>query len=159
MQTMTQTENKIEFAETMSTGTRVFLFIVGLLPWLAPYEFFIKNRWNEFSLLMIFFIIISLGAIAVSMAFIGAAIFGMNQTTTFDLDACIISHRYETTVNALREKRYSFRDIAKSDIHEHDWENGPNTYSLKFHFKDKHKIRCGDFSSRAEAELVLHQIR
>jgi hypothetical protein len=159
MQTMTQTETRIEFTETMSTGMRVFLFILGLFPWLAPYEFFIKHQWSEFSLLMIFFLVISLGAISVSFGFIGAAVFGLNQTVTFDLKNQTITHRYETTANALRTKRYTFRDIAKSEVREHDWENGPNTYSLGIHFKDRHKILCGDFSSRTEAEEVLRQIK
>ncbi len=32
MKNMTQTETRIEFTETMSTETRVFLFIFGLFP-------------------------------------------------------------------------------------------------------------------------------
>ncbi|HNC08212.1 MAG TPA: hypothetical protein PLX14_05870 [Anaerolineales bacterium] len=159
MPTVTQTNGKIEITETMSTGIRVFLFIMGLLPWMAPYELLIKPGWTGFSLMTLVFVGISLGAIAVSFGFIGAAIFGMNQTTTFDLNARTITHRYETAVNALRTKRYSFNDITKSEVREHNWDSGPNTYSLEIYFKDKHKILCGNFSSRAEAESVLHQIR
>ena len=159
MPTVTQTENKIVITETMSIGIRVFLFIMGLLPWMAPYELLIKPGWTGFSLMTLVFVGISLGAIAVSFGFIGAAIFGMNQTTTFDLNARTITHRYETAVNALRTKRYSFNDITKSEVREHNWDSGPNTYSLEIYFKDKHKILCGNFSSRAEAESVLHQIR
>ncbi|HNA89171.1 MAG TPA: hypothetical protein PK989_07695 [Anaerolineales bacterium] len=159
MPTVTQTNDKIVITETMSTGIRVFLFIMGLLPWMAPYELLIKPGWTGFSLMTLVFVGISLGAIAVSFGFIGAAIFGMNQTTTFDLNARTITHRYETAVNALRTKRYSFNDITKSEVREHNWDSGPNTYSLEIYFKDKHKILCGNFSSRAEAESVLHQIR
>ena len=159
MPTVTQTNDKIEITETMSTGIRIFLFIMGLLPWMAPYELLIKPGWTGFSLMTLVFVGISLGAIAVSFGFIGAAIFGMNQTTTFDLNARTITHRYETIVNALRTKRYSFNDMTKSEVREHNWDSGPNTYSLEIYFKDKHKILCGNFSSRAEAESVLHQIR
>jgi hypothetical protein len=87
MQNTTQTETRIDFTEIMSTATRVFLFILGLFPWLAPYELLIKPGWSEFSLAMLFFLVISLGAIAVSLGFIGAAVFGMNQTVTFELTA------------------------------------------------------------------------
>lgn len=155
MPNITQTEDKIEIIETMSTGIRIFLFVVGLLPWLAPYEFFVKYQWNEFSFAMVFFILISLGAIAVSFGFIGAAVFGMNQTTTFDLKHQTVTHRYETVVNALRTKRYTFRDITKTEVREHDWDSGPRTYSLEIYFKDRHKILCGNFSSRTEAEEIL----
>ncbi len=155
MPNITHTEDKIEITETVSTGIRIFLFLMGLLPWLAPYEFFVKRQWNEFSIIMLFFILISMGAIAVSFGFIGAAVFGMNQTTTFDLKHQTVIHRYETAVNALRTKRYTFRDIAKTEVREHNWDSGPNTYSLEFHFKDRHKILCGNFSSRKEAEDIL----
>jgi hypothetical protein len=155
MANITQTEDKIEIVETMSAGIRIFLFLIGLLPWLAPYEFFVKQQWNEFSFVMIFFILTSLGAIAVSLVFISAAVFGMNQTTTFDLKNQTVTHRYETAVNALRTKRYTFRDIAKTEVREHDWDSGPRTYSLEIYFKGNHKILCGNFSSRKEAEDIL----
>ncbi|MFZ5818268.1 MAG: hypothetical protein ACOYYJ_00060 [Chloroflexota bacterium] len=158
MQTMTQTEARLEFTETLSTGMRVFLFILGLFPWLAPYELLIKPGWSEFSLVMLFFLSISLGAIAVSFGFIGAALFGLNQTIIFDLKDQTVTHRYESAVNALRTKRYAFRDIIKTEVREHDWENGPDTYSLEIHFADGHKILCGDFSSRQEAENIQTQI-
>ncbi len=155
MSKITQTNGKIEITETMSTGIRVFLFLLGLLPWMAPYELLIKPGWTGFHIPTLVFLIISLGAIAVSIGFIGAAIFGMNQTATFDLTARTITHRYETTVNALRTKRYSFNDISKSEVREHNWDSGPNTYSLEIHFNDKHKILCGNFPSRKEAEEIL----
>jgi len=142
----------------MSTGVRVFLFLLGLLPWLAPYELLIKPGWTGFHISTLVFLAISLGAIAVSLGFIGAAVFGMNQTATFNLSTRTITHRYETAVNALRTKNYSFNDISRSEVREHDWDSGPNTYSLEIYFKDKHKILCGNFSSRKEAEEVLNQI-
>ena len=139
----------------MSTGVRTFLFIMGFLPWLAPYELLIKPGWTGFSIMTLVFAAISLGAIAISLGFIGAAVFGMNQTVTFDLTARTITHRYETAVNALRTKRYSFSDMTKSEVREHDWDSGPRTYSLEIYFKDKHKILCGNFPSREDAEEIL----
>ena len=155
MSSVIQTNGKIEITETMSTGVRTFLFIMGFLPWLAPYELLIKPGWTGFSIMTLVFAAISLGAIAISLGFIGAAVFGMNQTVTFDLTARTITHRYETAVNALRTKRYSFSDMTKSEVREHDWDSGPRTYSLEIYFKDKHKILCGNFPSREEAEEIL----
>ena len=155
MSSVIQTNGKIEITETMSTGVRIFLFIMGLLPWFAPYELLIKPGWTGFSIMTLVFAAISLGAIAISLGFIGAAVFGMNQTVTFDLTARTITHRYETAVNALRTKRCSFSDMTKSEVREHDWDSGPRTYSLEIYFKDKHKILCGNFPSREEAEEIL----
>ena len=158
MSTITQTKDKIEITETVSTGLRVFLCVIGLLPWLAPYELLIKPGWTGFTITTLFFLIISLGAISVSLAFIGAAILGLNQAAIIDLDTRSITHRYETAVSALRMKSYSFDDIIKSEVREHNWDSGPNTYSLELYFRDRHKILTGNFSSREEAEMVLNQI-
>ncbi len=159
MKNVIQTETHIEFTETMPIGMRVFLFVFGLFPWLAPYELLIKPRWSEFSLLMLFFIILSLGAISVSVGFIGGALLGLDQTVIFDLKKQTIAHKYKTAFSALRTKHYSFGDITKTEILEHDWDNGPDTYSLEIHFLDRYKIRCGDFPSRKEAENIQFQIR
>lgn len=158
MSHITRSNTEIKITETMSTGVRIFLFVMGLLPWMAPYELLIKPGWTGFSIVTLFFLAISLGAIAVSLGFIGAAIFGMNQTATFDLTARTVIHRYETTVNDLQTKRYSFNDIAKSEVREHNWDSGPNTYSLEIYFIDKHKILCGNFPLRNEAEEALNSI-
>jgi hypothetical protein len=158
MSHLTRTNDEIRITETMSTGVRIFLFVLGLLPWMAPYELLIKPGWTGFHIFTLVFLAISLGAIAVSLGFIGAAVFGMNQTATFDLAARTVTHRYETAVNALRTKRYSFHEITKSEVRQHVWDNGPNTYSLEIYFKDGHKILCGNFPSRNEAQDVLNSI-
>ena len=159
MQSMTRTGTKIEFTETMSTGMRSFLFAIGLFPWIAPYEFFVKYQWREFSWATLFFLFISLGAVSVSVGFIGAALFGLNQTITLDLSARTITHRYENVIQTLRTRHYPFRDIVKAEVREHNWESGPDTYSVEIRFTDRHKILTGDFSSRTEAEDVLKIMR
>lgn len=64
MPNITQTEDKIEMTETMPTGIRVSPFIIGLFPWLVPYNLLIKPGWTSFNIATLFFLIISLGAIA-----------------------------------------------------------------------------------------------
>ncbi len=152
MKETVETNDRIEFKERMSTGLRVFLFVVGLFPWFAPYELLIKPGWSGFHWLTIFFVVISLGAIAVSFGFIGGAIFGMDQTLTFNSQTRTIIHAYKTAVTSLREKRYIFHDVDKIEISTHDWDTGPSTYGLKITFADKHKVFAGDFPGRDEAE-------
>ena len=157
MSKITQTNGKIEITETMSTGIRVFLFLLGLLPWLAPYELLIKPGWTGFHISTLVFLSISLGAIAVSMGFIGAAIFGMNQTATFDLTARTITHRYETVINALQTKRYSFNDITTSEVREHNWDSGPTTYSLEIYFQRQTQdpVRKFPFTQRSRRNIEI----
>jgi hypothetical protein len=100
-------DGQIQFTEQMSTSLRIFLCLVGLLPWMAPYELLIKPGWTGFHVMTILFIIISLGAIAISLAFIGGAIFGLDQTLTIDPARYIITHAYESAVIPLRVRKYT----------------------------------------------------
>jgi hypothetical protein len=151
MDPIVQTDNRIEITERMSTGLRVFLVVLGLFPWIAPYELLIKPGWSGFNLSTLGMSVISLGAIAVSLAFIGASIFGLNQTLTIDRTRRTITHAYEAVAIPMQVKTYSFGQVQSIEIVEHDWESGPSTYSLKFTFNDGHHTATGSLSSCEEA--------
>jgi hypothetical protein len=153
-----QKNGQIQITEQMSTGLRVFIFLVGLLPWRAPYELLIKPGWTGFHLTTIFFIVISLGAIAVSLAFIGGAIFGLNQMLTIDPANRTIIHAYESAVIPVRVRKYSFEQLQNIEIMMHTWDSGPSTYGLKFTFSDGHKTEPGAFDSQEEAEKMKEKI-
>jgi hypothetical protein len=158
MESFIQTDDRIVITERMSAGMRVFLFVVGLLPWLAPYELLIRPGWTGFSIFTLFFLIISLGAVAVSLAFIGGAIFGMNQTLRFDANTETVRYTYETSITKLREKNYSFRDISSIELHTHEWDSRPYTYGLQIVFSDKRKVQVGDIAEKAVAESYRHTL-
>lgn len=158
MSVVIQNNERIEITEQMSTGLRVFLFIIGLLPWMAPYELLIKPGWTGFKLFTLFFLAISLGAIAVSLAFMAGAVFGLNQTLTIDPVRRTITHAYESTVTPLRIRNYSLNQLKSIEIMTHDWDNGPSTYGLKFTFTDGHKTEPGTFESKMEAEQLKEKI-
>jgi ABC-type Na+ efflux pump permease subunit len=82
-------------------------FLVGLFPWMAPYQLLIKHGWTELNIFMVFPIIISLGAILVSLLFIAASLFGLNQTLTIDPVSRTITHAYESAIIPLRVKKYA----------------------------------------------------
>ena len=142
----------------MSTGLRVFIFLVGLFPWLAPYELLIKPGWTEFNSVTLFSLIISLGAIAVSLAFIGGAFFGLNQALTIDINSRTITHAYESVAFPLRVKKYSFEQLKSIEIVTHNWDNGPSTHGLKFTFSDGHKAEPGSIDSWEDARKLKEKI-
>jgi hypothetical protein len=158
MEQIVQTGDRIEFTEHMSAGMRVFLFIVGLLPWLAPYELLIRPGWTRFSIFTLFFLVISLGAVAVSLAFIGGAIFGLNQTLTIDRACRTIIHAYESAAFPLKVRTYAFGQLQSIELMDHDWDSGPSTHGLKFTFADGHHTEPGSLSSREEARQWKEQI-
>ena len=132
----------------MHIGFRVFLFIAGLLPCLAPYELLIKPQWKEFNLVTLFALFISLGAITVSLGFIGGALFGRNQTLRFDANTRTVLYAYESLIMQLREKRYSFRDVSSIEIFTHQWDSRADSFGLEIAFCDKLKVRMGDIRDK-----------
>jgi len=158
MASIIESDGQIQIKERVPTGVRIFLFIVGLFPWIAPYEFFFKSGWRGFDLITIFSAIISLGAIVVSLFFLAAAIFGLNQILTVDAKARSIVHAYENVITPLREKHYSFGQLKAIEIETNDWSDGPSTHRLKFLFSDGHKTGMGSFASLDEAHSVKEKI-
>jgi hypothetical protein len=89
---------------------------------------------------------------AVSLGFIGGAIFGLNQTLIFDANSRTALYRYETSFTKLREKSYSFRDISSIAVYAHDWDSRPTSYGLRIVFLDKRKVNVGDIAEKNKAD-------
>ena len=154
-----ETNEEIVLTEKLSNGLRFFLFCVGWFPiFLAPYELLVRPHWNGFSLYMIIPIIISVGAIAVGGLCVIAGLLGLDQTLQFHVETRTINYFYKSAITHLRRKTFKFSDIAKSEIHEHDWSDGPPSYGVQFVFWDGQKIEIGIFEKRAEVEKYLNKV-
>lgn len=158
MPNIIENDGQIQIMERIPAGLRVFLFIVGLLPWLAPYEFLIKPGWMGLNAMTVFFVIISLGAIVVSLFFLAAAVFGLNQTFTFDSKTRTIVHAYGNVVAPLRLKKYTFGQLKSIEIVKHDWTDAPSTYGLKLTFIAGHKFEPGPFASLDAAHALKERV-
>jgi hypothetical protein len=159
MNAISHTEDQIEFIEIMPVGMRVILFVFSLLPWLAPYEFFIEHRWTEFNLLTLFFALLSLGAVSVGLMFTLGAIFGVNQTLRFDRKTRTVLYFYESSVSKIRQVRYPFDAVAGIELYVYEWESRPETYGLEVLFKDKRRVKVGEVSEKAEMEGYIHTLQ
>jgi len=151
-------DDQIEFTERVSSGWRIFFFLVGLFPFLAPYELLVRPNWQEVSFFMIIPIIISLGAIAVGGAFMLAGMLGLNQSLRFEAASRTVVYVYETALTSVREKRYKFGEVAHIEINVHDWESRPSTYGLQVTFTDGRKVEVGSFAKKDDAEQYLGRI-
>ncbi len=150
---ISQSENYIEFKRRMPKGLRLVLVLIGLVPWIAPYELLVKPRWttwlDPFILLPLG---ISLGAIVVSVFFIFFALGGLSEHIRFDIPTKTLTYVSESPLTRLRQNQYNFSDIDHTCIVEHDWSEGPTTYNLQVQMKRGLRIEFGDFDSRADAE-------
>ncbi len=158
MTVTTSTEDRIEIKEKIPAGLRVFIFLLGLLPWLAPYELLIKPGWTGFDLYFLFLLIISLGAVALGLFFFVAALLGLNQTLTFDRKNRSITHAYEATLLRLKVKKYSFNQLTGIERVKHNWSDSPTTYGLKFTFTDGHSTEPVSFKTKQEANDLQEKI-
>ena len=156
MDTIEQSADKLEFNSSLSPIVRILFLLFGFIPLLAPYELLIKPSWNErTSLVMLFFLVISIGAIIVSIFFISAALFGRSQYFQFDASSRVISYRFKTAINPFREERYDFGQIEALEIKVNEWDSRPDTYDISMKIRDKREMKFGDFTSRQEAEHYL----
>jgi uncharacterized membrane protein len=160
MDTINQTADKIEFASRLSPLVRVVLFLFGLFPLLAPYELLLKPGWDgSFNLIMLIFLIISLGAISVSFFFIGAAFLGRSQHFQFDGSRRQVIYRFKTALTPFSEERYDFNQIEALQLKATTWESRPDSYDICLIIRDERPLAFGDFPSRPEAEPYLYSKR
>lgn len=156
MDTIEQTADTLEFRGSLSPIVRGLLLLFGFIPLLAPYELLIKPDWDgSLGIVTLFVLVISLGAISVSIFFFNAAIFGRSQHFRFDASDRVLSYRFKTAVNPFREERYDFSQIEALEIKANEWESRPDTYDIHLAIRDKREMAFGDFSSRPEAERYL----
>lgn len=159
MKHISDADGQLTFTEHMPRGFRVVVFLIGFLPFLAPYELLIRPRWQEVNLMLIFPAVISLGAVMVGGLFMLAGVLGLNQTLRFDSFSKSVLYTYETAVTRVRRKRYDFGDVRHIEIKTTDWDSRPPAYGLRVSFVDGLDVEVGDFANRDEAQDYLNRIQ
>ena len=155
MDTIREAGGQIEFSSEMPLAARMLILGAGLLPLLAPYELLIKPTWQEFSLIWLFALSISAGAIATSLLAICVAIFGMSQHIRFDAGSGDLTYSFKTAGGRHGEKQYPFSDIETLRVRTHHWSEGPATYNLALKLRATREIEFGRFVVQQDAERYL----
>lgn len=111
--------------------SRPFLFLLGFTPLYAPYDLLIRPAWpNGISIALLFVIVISAGAVFVSILFWAVALLGLNQYARFDAAAGVFTYDYETGVMKYRESTIPFAKIEDVSLKENSWTDGPPSYGV-----------------------------
>jgi hypothetical protein len=155
MDTIREAGGRIEFSSEMPLVARLLILAAGLVPLLAPYELLIKPIWQEFSLVWVFALLISAGAIATSLLAICVAIFGMSQHIQFDPASHCLTYSFKTAGGRHGEKQYPFSDIETFRVRTHHWSEGPATYNLALKLRATREIEFGRFVVQQDAERYL----
>jgi len=159
MDTIKQSAGQLEFSHALSPIARLVFLVFGLLPLLAPYELLVKPTWHGFSIIMLFFAALSLGALTVSGFMIAAALFGRSQQFIFDAPRRLIRYRYQTVLPRFREERYPFSQIETLGIQVSEWDSRADTFDLHLKIRGKREMQFGDFTTRQDAEYYLSELQ
>ena len=153
-------ESVLEFTSHLSPAARICLFVAGLVPLLAPYELLVKPRWNAF-LSPFFFIslLISLGAVGITVIFLAAALVGLNEKIRFNAARREVTYGYGAPLIRWREKRTSFAEIREVKIETQTWSDGPDTYRVQLDMLHGRAIQFGRFATVEEAERTCANVR
>jgi hypothetical protein len=156
MDNIEQSNDKIGFTSSLSLAARALIMIMGLFPLLAPYELLIKPSWNgKINWLILLVLLISTGAIVLSILIILTALFGINQFIQINSTNRIITHGYKPGVLRLRQNQYLFSEIEIVQLKVHEWTAGPPTYNIRLKAIGHREIEFGGFATQEQAEQYL----
>ena len=161
-----ETESILKFTTRMRPVFRVVIGMIALFPLLAPYELLIKPSWKfsgfEFSLPSLFFfgigLLVSLGAIAISIFFLMLAIFGLDRTILFNKKTHILSLLEKHVVHKGRTTHLAFHDIETVKTTKADTD-GPDYYKIAVFSKTHPVLDFGEFRTESHAEQYANAIR
>ena len=143
----------------MRPGFRIVLLLLGVLPWLAPYELLVRVAWRDY--LSPFFLlaaVISAGAIVVSLFLIFAAVAGISSQLVFDRSASTLTYSFQAPVVRRTSRVYPLSAIGSVDVQERTWSDGPPSYHLRVVLSDGAVIESGSSGSREEVEAIRARI-
>ena len=130
--------------------------IMGLFPLLAAYELLIKPSWSgKINWLIPFFLLISIGAIVLSIFFICSALFGINQFIQIDSTNRIITRGYKAGLLRFRQNQYIFSEVEIVQLKVHKWTDGPPRHNIGLKAIGHREIEFGRFATKEEAEKYL----
>ena len=149
----------LEIRTVMTAGMRLLLVLFSLVPLLAPYELILVPDWQDyFNVYFVFVLIISVGALAVSAFLVWAAIAGLNSRLSFDRAEGTFTYSAAAPVVRMRSFRYPMSHVADVQVKEHDWSDGPPSFSLRVVMADQRAFDSGSTWSREEIEAIRQKV-
>lgn len=149
----------IEVQSTMPNGQRILFLCISIFPLIAPYQLIMQPNWkNYMSIFFLFCAIISVGAVAVSGFIAFAAFAGLSERLRFDIKCGTITYSCWAPIIRKCTISSSIKDISKMMVEEHDWSDGPSSYSFVTKTTDGKTYKCGSSWSLEEIEGIIRKI-
>lgn len=159
MLTVIERPEIFEIQSRMRTAKRVVLALLALFPLIAPWELLIKPDWTEVLHPIFFFMAaISIGAVAVSLMFVWAAIAGLDSRMRFDRELGTFTWSTRAPVIAVRRVRKPIGEIANLRTVTHEWTEGSPSYTIQVEMTDGTALKSGSSWSRSEIDGILQKL-
>lgn len=159
MLTVIERPDAFEIQSRMRTGKRVALALLALFPLIAPWELLVKPEWTDLMHPVFFFVAaISLGAVAVSLMFLFAAVAGLDSRLRFDRTRGDFLWSARAPAVSIRRIRRKIGEIANLRAVAHDWTDGSPSFSIQVELVDGTVFKTGSSWSRREIDGMLVQL-
>jgi len=143
----------IDFRSTISPAMRIVLLAGAAVPLIAPYELLYEPRWTSaLSIFGLFAILISVGAVFVSLLLASAALFGLNENITLDSRRGVVRYACKRAILRARCREFPMSRIKSVALVSHYWEDTAPTYDLVISIIDHRDVQAGPFEDLAVAE-------
>lgn len=148
------------FDEPSGIVQRVVFTGFGLTTLLAPWELLIRPRGSIFTLGMLPFWFISLGALSIGVPMIVGGVLGLSRRLEFDFRARRVIERGKGAFGIAFASVRDLDRIATVDVAENAWSDGPSEWDVVLRFADGAKpwsVRrlTTEAAARALAEEIL----
>jgi hypothetical protein len=142
----------LEIATPMPTGTRFVLGLLALFPLMAPYDLLLRLHWaGSLDIFTLFGVVISAGALALSLLLGFAALAGLSTRLAFD--ATRSTFTYSAVAPLIRQMRvFPLSAVARVEVRTNGWSEGAPSYSLAVTVADGRTFSTGSSWELEEVE-------
>jgi hypothetical protein len=155
-----ESKEVLEIQSPMPNGRRILFGIIALFPLIAPYELIIKINWQSyFNFFFLFALLISLGAMAVSVLLVWAAVAGLSSNMKFDRATQAFIYTYSAPVLPLRTVRYPLDAVDQLQVETHEWSDGAPSYTFTVTTNDGKSFNSDSSWAKPEIEAVQDRVQ
>ncbi len=143
----------------MAVGQRILFLAFALFPLLAPYQLIIRPGWHDLTNpFFLFALVVSVGAVAVSLMLAWAGIAGLSSRIRFDRERGTVTYQTCAPIVPLRTVRRPIGTIVALRTVPHDWTDGSPSFSFVTEMEDGSTFKCGSSWSREEIDGIIAQV-
>ena len=151
--------NRLVFRQTMTPGIRYVIAGAGLFCFFPTWDLLIRPGVPVLQLGMVPMWIIALGAGALGLLLLAAAILGLSRRLIFDAVAAEVRELGAGAFGLRWQNRYLFRELGAPAVQRETDSEGPTRFAVMIPCaRLKHRLRVDSYDTEAEASDIARRI-